>query len=362
MRTISLAVGAVAAAISLFACAPKAPSGGSAGGVDARAAAPTHGPAAVDAARLRAADSEPGQWMSYGRNYEEQHYSPLDQITTANVQNLGLAWYADIPLNRGQEATPLFVDGVLYLDLVVEQRVRVRREDRQGALALRPAGAARVGRERLLRRGQSRRRGVERQDLRRHARRPPGRARRGDRQGSVEHAHDRPHAALLDHGRAARREGPGAHRQRRAPSSACAATCPRTTRRPASSPGASTPCRATRPTGFENAAMEMAAKTWNGEWWKLGGGGTPWDALVYDPESDLVLHRRRQRQPVEPSAPKPRRRRQPVPRVDRRARSRRPASTCGTTRPRPARRGTSRPRSRSWSRISTIDGKPAPRA
>ena len=34
--------------------------------------------------------------------------------------------------------------------------------------------------------------------------------------------------------------------------------------------------------------MAMAAKTWNGEWWKLGGGGTVWDAIVYDPELDLV--------------------------------------------------------------------------
>ena len=40
--------------------------------------------------------------------------------------------------------------------------------------------------------------------------------------------------------------------------------------------------------GFESEAMAMAAKTWNGEWWKLGGGGTVWDAIVYDPESDLV--------------------------------------------------------------------------
>ena len=32
----------------------------------------------------------------------------------------------------------------------------------------------------------------------------------------------------------------------------------------------------------------MAAKTWNGEWWKYGGGGTAWDAIVYDPELDLL--------------------------------------------------------------------------
>jgi glucose dehydrogenase len=34
--------------------------------------------------------------------------------------------------------------------------------------------------------------------------------------------------------------------------------------------------------------MEMAAKTWSGEWWKHGGGGTVWDAISYDPELNLV--------------------------------------------------------------------------
>ena len=40
--------------------------------------------------------------------------------------------------------------------------------------------------------------------------------------------------------------------------------------------------------GFENEAMERAAETWNGEWWKWGGGGTVWDAITYDPELDLL--------------------------------------------------------------------------
>ncbi len=31
-----------------------------------------------------------------------------------------------------------------------------------------------------------------------------------------------------------------------------------------------------------------AAKTWNGQWWKYGGGGTPWDGIAYDPELNLV--------------------------------------------------------------------------
>jgi PQQ-dependent dehydrogenase (methanol/ethanol family) len=39
---------------------------------------------------------------------------------------------------------------------------------------------------------------------------------------------------------------------------------------------------------FENPAMEMAAKTWTGAWWKYGGGGTPWDGMAYDPELDLL--------------------------------------------------------------------------
>jgi quinohemoprotein ethanol dehydrogenase len=39
--------------------------------------------------------------------------------------------------------------------------------------------------------------------------------------------------------------------------------------------------------GFESMALEMAAKTWNGEWWKYGGGGTCWDAMAFDPELNL---------------------------------------------------------------------------
>lgn len=51
--------------------------------------------AAVDSERLVAADSEPGNWMSYGRTYSEQRHSSLKQVNDANVENLGLAcWNA----------------------------------------------------------------------------------------------------------------------------------------------------------------------------------------------------------------------------------------------------------------------------
>jgi PQQ-dependent dehydrogenase (methanol/ethanol family) len=39
---------------------------------------------------------------------------------------------------------------------------------------------------------------------------------------------------------------------------------------------------------FENPALKKAAETWSGDWWKLGGGGTVWDGVAYDPDADLV--------------------------------------------------------------------------
>jgi PQQ-dependent dehydrogenase (methanol/ethanol family) len=69
----------------------------------------------VDAARIIAADRDPANWLTYGRTYSEQRFSPLAQLAADNVKQLGLAWYADLDTNRGQEATPLMIDGVLYV-------------------------------------------------------------------------------------------------------------------------------------------------------------------------------------------------------------------------------------------------------
>ena len=52
--------------------------------------------------------------------------------------------------------------------------------------------------------------------------------------------------------------------------------------------GGSTPCLAIRRKAFENKAMEAAAKTWAGEWWKQGGGGSMWDGMAYDPDENLL--------------------------------------------------------------------------
>lgn len=68
----------------------------------------------VDAERIINADSEPGNWLAHGRTFDEQRHSPLDQINASNVGNLELAWYVDLDTTRGQEATPIVVDGVMY--------------------------------------------------------------------------------------------------------------------------------------------------------------------------------------------------------------------------------------------------------
>jgi quinohemoprotein ethanol dehydrogenase len=73
------------------------------------------GPAAVDETRIAGADREPGNWMSHGRTYSEERYSPLDAINRENVAQLGLAWSYEMRVPRGAEATPLVVDGVMYV-------------------------------------------------------------------------------------------------------------------------------------------------------------------------------------------------------------------------------------------------------
>jgi quinohemoprotein ethanol dehydrogenase len=77
------------------------------------AAAPHH-PANVDNNRLINAGNEPGNWMTHGGTYNEQRFSQLSQINSENVGKLGLAWFHDLDTNRGQEATPLVIDGVMY--------------------------------------------------------------------------------------------------------------------------------------------------------------------------------------------------------------------------------------------------------
>jgi len=67
--------------------------------------------------RLINPDAEPANWLSHGRSYLEERESPLTQITPENISDLGLAWYHDTGTTRGLEASPLVIDGVLYTTL-----------------------------------------------------------------------------------------------------------------------------------------------------------------------------------------------------------------------------------------------------
>lgn len=68
----------------------------------------------VDGARIIGADQEPGNWLSYGRTYDEQRFSPLTDINDQNAGELGFAWSYDTGTVRGLETTPIVVDGVMY--------------------------------------------------------------------------------------------------------------------------------------------------------------------------------------------------------------------------------------------------------
>ena len=250
--------------------------------------APAPGAAAVDEARMLAVPEEPGQWLSYGRNYEEQHFSPLDQITTENIDALGLAWFADIPLNRGQEATPIVVDGVIYLGsswsnvfafdaATGEQLWRYDPEvPREWAInvccgMVNRGVAAWNGKifvgtldGRLVAIDAAT--GEEVWDVY-----TIDRTQRYSTTGAVRVVKGR---VLVGNS--------GGEFGVRGYISAYDAETGELDWRFYTVPG-------NPADGFENEAMEMAAKTWNGEWWKLGGGGTVWDAIVYDPETDLIF-------------------------------------------------------------------------
>ena len=124
----------------------------------------------MTAARIIGADKEPHNWLSNGRTYSEQRFSPLKKINTANVEELGLAWSHDVKARtaRGLEATPIVVDGVMYTSGAWSHVFAI--DARSGKLLWEfdPQGAGRACGARLLRRRQPRRRGVGRQGVRRH--------------------------------------------------------------------------------------------------------------------------------------------------------------------------------------------------
>jgi quinohemoprotein ethanol dehydrogenase len=84
------------------------------GGSNETVAPPPDFSRAVTEQRLRNAASEPQNWLTHGGTYLEQRHSPLTEINKDTLRRLAPAWYYEFDTYRGQEATPLVADGVLY--------------------------------------------------------------------------------------------------------------------------------------------------------------------------------------------------------------------------------------------------------
>ncbi|MBU0793781.1 MAG: PQQ-binding-like beta-propeller repeat protein, partial [Alphaproteobacteria bacterium] len=242
---------------------------------------------------MRAPDApaSAGSWMSYGRSYDEQRFSPLTQINDRTVQRLGLAWYDDLNTYRGVQATPLVVDGVIYnasaFNIITAYDGQTGRKlwtydpqvERQWA--------------RLACCGPSTR-GIAAWNGKIYVAALDGRliavdARTGQEVWTVQ-TFDRAHpysitgAPRVFDGKVVIGHG-GADYGVRGFVTAWDAETGRQLWKFYTVPGNP----ADGPDGeASDAAMKIARPTWHGAWWKYGGGGTAWDSFVYDPALNLV--------------------------------------------------------------------------
>ncbi|SEQ81995.1 quinohemoprotein ethanol dehydrogenase [Solimonas aquatica] len=243
----------------------------------------------VDAARLIAADREPGSWLSTGRNYSEQRYSPLAAVNKSNVAQLGLAWSYKLDVDRATEATPIVVDGVMLVTsafsivTALDPRdghelwkfdPKVRRDlDRDGCCDAANRGVA-VWQNKVY---------VGAYDGRLIALDLKTGAKLWETDTIVDHkrSYTISGAPRVVKGKVIIGNG-GAELGVRGYIGAYDAETGALAWRFYTVPG-----DPSRPA--ENAAMEMARKTWFGDqYYKLGGGGTVWDSMAYDPELDLL--------------------------------------------------------------------------
>lgn len=238
-------------------------------------------PDATDA--MLSGGSQGVDWAAYGRTFDESHYSPLAQISAANVGRLGLAWSIDLPPSASAVGAPLAVEGVLYvpagLSVVraidpVQGHVLWTYDPEVAAVggeSLKPAWGIRgmaYGYGRLF---------IGTQDgrliaLDAKSGRPVWSV-RTTTPGDGRYITGAPRVfdgkVIIGHGGAD-------YKPVRGYVSTYDAKTGKLLWRFFMVPG--DPAK-----GFENDAMRMAARTWKGEWWKFGGGGTAWNAFTYDP-------------------------------------------------------------------------------
>ena len=243
----------------------------------------------IDDARINNAASEPGNWLAHGRTYEELRFSPLTQINRENVAELGLAWYRDMGTNRAQEATPIVVDGIMFFTSAWSRVFAIKATTGEIVWTYDPKVPGEVGRRACC---DVVNRGVAVYKGRVYVGSLDGRlialdAATGSLVWEVNTIIDperfytitgAPRAAggkvFIGNG--------GAEFGVRGYVTAYDAETGDQIWRFYTVPGdPSLP--------FEHPEMEMAAKTWKGgEWWEIGGGGTVWNSIVYDPDFNQV--------------------------------------------------------------------------
>jgi quinohemoprotein ethanol dehydrogenase len=244
-------------------------------------------PAAVDSVRMSRADQEPGNWMSYGRTYSEQHFSPLKLVNDQNVSHLKLAWYYDLDTHRGQEATPLVIDGVMYFTSAWSKVFALNAATGKLLWSYDPQVPGEWAINACC---DVVNRGVAAWDDKIFFGTLDGRlialnAITGKKVWETLTIDRDSRFTITGAPRVAQGKviigNGGAEFGVRGYVSAYDAETGHLVWRFFTVPG-----DPSRP--FENPAMAKAAKTWSGKWWTLGGGGTVWNALSYDPDLDLL--------------------------------------------------------------------------
>ena len=244
-------------------------------------------PASADAARIIHADNEPGNWMTHGRTYSEQRFSPLTQINDQNVRWLGLAWSLDLDTHRGQEATPLVIDGVMYFSTAWSKVLAVKAATGEKLWSYDPKVPPEWAINACC---DVVNRGVGAWQGRIFVATLDGRL------IALDAATGKVVWETLTIDRRYRYTITGAPRVVKGKVIIGNAGSELGVRGYVSAYDADTgklqwrfytvPGDPAQP--FESSALANAAKTWTGSWWKLGGGGTVWDSMTYDPDLDVL--------------------------------------------------------------------------
>lgn len=237
----------------------------------------------LDQQRATNAEVEDGNWLLHGRTYSEQRFSPLDQINTESIEDLGLAWHFETGTIRGMEATPIVVDGRMYvtgpwgvvfaLDAKTGQQLWYfdpEVDKSRGYYACCDTvnrGAAVWGDRVFVATLDGRLIAID--------------AASGKKVWDVltidlDKAYTITGAPRVVNGKVIIGNG-GADFGVRGYVTAYDTNDGSELWRFYTVPG-------NPADGFESPAMEAAAKTWTGQWWELGGGGTVWDSMAYDAE------------------------------------------------------------------------------